>query len=189
MPRMWTAASGTTASTRPADVANFPRQIAVAGRLADSAPVATRNTALRPSSLRNSCLIEGRGAGSVLPMGGRIGDDGTEARGVTGAALRVLPGVSRPARPRAAVHRSLRRPGRHPHPSGGFLQPYGPSVCRSRTADTDAVGRIMLRHPVRAAALRRGASEHGVSLVMPPRSFRQGAGSLDLLQEPPRPVS
>ena len=29
--------------------------------------------------LKNSCLIEGRWPDSILPMGGRIGDDGTRA--------------------------------------------------------------------------------------------------------------
>ena len=40
--------------------------------------------------LKNSSLIEGRRADSIPTMGGSIGDDGTAARGATGAVLRVL---------------------------------------------------------------------------------------------------
>lgn len=40
--------------------------------------------------LKNSCLIEVSLADSILPPGGRNGDDGTEAGGATSAVLRVL---------------------------------------------------------------------------------------------------
>jgi hypothetical protein len=45
----------------------------------------------------------------------------------------------------------------------------------------------LLGNPLRVVALRRGASEPRLSLVLPPRSGGPGAGSLDLLQEPPWP--
>ena len=41
-------------------------------------------------------------------------------------------------------------------------------------------------HPVRAAALRRGASESRLPVVLSSRSDRQGTGSLDFLEEPAR---
>ena len=49
-------------------------------------------------SLKNSRLIQWCRADSILPMGGRIGDDGTAAGSATGAFLRVLAGRSRPPR-------------------------------------------------------------------------------------------
>ncbi len=49
--------------------------------------------------MKNSCLLVGRATDSILPTNGRIGDDGTEARGAGGFVLRVLAG-----RPRSHSH-------------------------------------------------------------------------------------
>ena len=124
--------------------------------------------------LKNSRLIAGLGVDSIPASGGRIGDDGAEAGSATRAVLRVLAGGSRRPRSPASLHRPVRRLGRHPRPPGGFLQPHGPSVCRSRTSDPDAPGRLLLWYPLRAPALRRGASELGVSLVLPAQSVGPG---------------
>ena len=43
---------------------------------------------------------------------------------------------------------------------------------------------LLLRHPIGAAAVRGGASESRLPLVLPARPGRRGAGSLELLQEP-----
>jgi hypothetical protein len=49
--------------------------------------------------------------------------------------------------------------------------------------------RLLYGHPVRAAALRRGSSQSGVSLVLPARTGRQGSRSLDVFKEPPWALS
>src|SRR5262245_21460868 len=43
--------------------------------------------------------------------------------------------------------------------------------------------------PLRAQVVRGGRASPGLSLVLPPRSGRQGARSLDLLGQSPRPLS
>ena len=47
--------------------------------------------------------------------------------------------------------------------------------------------RLLLRHPLRAAAVRGSPPEPRVPLVLPARPGRRGAGSLDVLQEPAWP--
>ena len=64
-----------------------------------------RNASIGLILLKNSRLIEGCRTDSILTMGGRIGDDGTEAGSTTGAVLRVLAGGSSPARLPAALLR------------------------------------------------------------------------------------
>ena len=49
-------------------------------------------------------------------------------------------------------------------------------------------GRLLLRHPRRAAPLPGGAPEPGLPLILPARPDRRGARPFDLLDEPPRPV-
>ena len=48
--------------------------------------------------------------------------------------------------------------------------------------------RLLLRHPFGAAAVRRGSSQSGLPVVLPARARWPSAGSLDLLQEPARPL-
>jgi hypothetical protein len=68
-----------------------------------------------------------------------------------------------------------------------FYSAMGRPLDRPRTADPDAAGRLLLRHSVGASAVRRGAPEPGLSLVLPVGPGRRRAGPFDLLQEPPWP--
>ena len=61
----------------------------------------------------------------------------------------------------------------------------GAALDRSGADDPDADRRLLLRHSVGAAPLRRGPSEPRVPVVLSARSGRSGAGPLHLLQEPP----
>ena len=54
--------------------------------------------------------------------------------------------------------------------------------------DPDADRRLLLRHPLGAAAVRGGPSQPGLPLVLPARARRRGARPLDLLEEPARPL-
>ena len=97
-------------------------------------------------------------------------DDGS-ARRQSGQALLLLQSRrSRAAQSPAARHRSLLRPRRAAPPPRAVLQPHGPPVDRSRADDPHADRRLLLRHSVRAAAVRRGPPEPGLSLVLPARS-------------------
>lgn len=68
------------------------------------------------------------------------------------------------------------------------LQPDRATVGRSRADDPDAADRLLLRHPVGAAAVRGGSPQSRLPLVLPARPDRPGARPLDLLQEPTRPL-
>src|SRR5215204_698110 len=72
--------------------------------------------------------------------------------------------------------------------AGAVLQRDGPALGRSGVDDPDADPRLLLRHPLGAATLRRGPPEPRLSLVLPPWPRWSGAGPLDLLQEPARPL-
>lgn len=61
---------------------------------------------------------------------------------------------------------------------------YYPAVHVYMHERAHAAGRVLLRHPVRAAALRRGAPEPGIQVVLSPRPERQRPGSLHILEEP-----
>ena len=63
-----------------------------------------------------------------------------------------------------------------------FLQPDGSTLDRPRADDAYVDRRLLHGHPLRAAALRRGPSQSGVSLVLSARPRRQGSGSLDLFR-------
>jgi hypothetical protein len=80
--------------------------------------------------------------------------------------------------PSASLHQSPRQ----------ALQPHRPPFHRSGADDPDADRRLLLRYPLRAPAVRGGAPEPGLPLVLPARSRRCGARPLDLLQEPPWPL-
>ena len=69
-----------------------------------------------------------------------------------------------------------------------FYSEIGPALDRSGADDPDADRRLLLRHPLGAAAVRGGASEPGLSLVLPARPGRRRAGPLDLLEEPAWPL-
>ena len=76
--------------------------------------------------------------------------------------------------------------------SAAHLRPFyseiGPALDRSGADDPDADRRLLLRHPFGAAAVRGGASEPRLPLVLPARPRRRCAGPLDLLEEPARPL-
>ena len=72
--------------------------------------------------------------------------------------------------------------------SAPLLQRDRPALDRSRADDPDADRRLLLRHPLRAAAVRGGASEPRLSLVLPARPRRRRARPLDLLEEPAWPL-
>ena len=72
--------------------------------------------------------------------------------------------------------------------AGSILQLDGSAVGRSRADDPDADRRLLLRHPLGAAAVRGGSPEPGLSVVLPARARRRGARPLDLLEEPPWPL-
>ena len=55
-------------------------------------------------------------------------------------------------------------------------------------ADPDADHRLLLRHPLGTPAVRGGPSEPGLSVVLSARPGGRGAGSFDLLEEPPWPL-
>ena len=69
-----------------------------------------------------------------------------------------------------------------------YLQRDGAALDRSGADDPDADHRLLHGHPLRAAAVRGGASQPGLSLVLPARARGRGARPLDLLQEPAWPV-
>ena len=71
--------------------------------------------------------------------------------------------------------------------SAALLQRDRPPLDRSGTDDPDADRRLLLRHPLGAAAVRGGASEPRLSLVLPARTGGRCPGPLDLLEEPARP--
>ena len=54
--------------------------------------------------------------------------------------------------------------------TGAVLQRDGPALDRSRADDPHAAGRLLLRHPLGAAAVRGGAPESRLSLVLPARA-------------------
>jgi hypothetical protein len=68
------------------------------------------------------------------------------------------------------------------------LQPHRPSLDRPGADGADAAGRLLLRHSLGASTVRGSAPQPRVSLVLPPRPRGCGAGSLELLEEPARPV-
>ena len=53
---------------------------------------------------------------------------------------------------------------------GALLQRHWPAFDRSRAHDPDADRGLLLRHPLRAAALRGGRVASRLSLVLPPPS-------------------
>ena len=109
--------------------------------------------------------------------------------GASGAAvLRVQAGAARSAGSYAAGDRPVRRSGRRAGASAAILQPDRPSLDRSRAADPHAAGRLLLRHPLRAAAVRGGPPQPRLPLVLPAGAGRRRPGPLDLLEEPPRPL-
>src|SRR5271154_4371798 len=69
------------------------------------------------------------------------------------------------------------------------LQPNGPALGRSRADYPHAGRRLPHGHPVRAPPLRRGSPQSGLSLVLPARTGWQSSRSLDVLEEPTRPLS
>src|SRR5215469_1728056 len=73
--------------------------------------------------------------------------------------------------------------------AGAVLQCHRPTVDRSATDDPHADRGLLLWHPLGTAAVRGGPSEPRLPLVLPAGARRRSAGSLNLLEEPPRPVS
>jgi hypothetical protein len=63
-----------------------------------------------------------------------------------------------PSTPSAAAYERVCDGSTHrpPRRTGALLQRYGPSLSGSGIHDTDATGRLLLRHTLRAAALPRG---------------------------------
>ena len=68
------------------------------------------------------------------------------------------------------------------------LQRHWPALDRSGADDPDADRRLLLRHPLGAAAVRRGPPQPCIPLVLPARAGRRRARPLDLLEDPPWPV-
>src|SRR5207248_9440758 len=89
----------------------------------------------------------------------------------------------------AAVDRQVRRTRRSATGSGSVLQRERSAFDRPGAADPDVARRLLLRHPLGTAAMRRSASEPRLSLVLPARARRLRAGPFDLFQEPPRAAS
>ena len=83
------------------------------------------------------------------------------------AYLHFLAGRPRPGEPPAEVDRPVRAPGGPASAPGSVLQRHGASFDLSRTADPDAAGRLLLRHPVGGSVVRRGSPEPDLSLVLP----------------------
>ena len=116
-------------------------------------------------------------------------DDGRTDGDAGGAVLRVH-ASSVTFRPiTAAFDRPLRRPVGSALASAAVLQRDRPALDRSGTDDPDADRRLLLRHPFGAAAVRGGASESGLSVVLQARPGGRCAGSFHLLEEPARPLS
>src|SRR5438046_8395772 len=88
----------------------------------------------------------------------------------------------------AAVNRSLRRTRRAAAGIGAVLQRDGSAIDRPGAADSHADRRLLLWYPLGAATVRGGAPQPGVSLVLWIGSRRRSARSLDLLEEPARPL-
>src|SRR6056297_1873068 len=139
---------------------------------------------LRADCVEKLRLSETVAADSLPLRQGRSGDDGTEASGAGRTVLRVLDRGSGATGSSVESHGPVLRSRRHASASRAILQLDGPALGRSGTDDPDADRWLCLRYPVGAAALRGGASQPGVSLVLSPRSDRSGARSLDLLKEP-----
>ena len=70
---------------------------------------------------------------------------------------------------------------------GPYYSDVGSALDRSRADDPDADRRLLLRHSLGAAAVRRGPPQSGLSLVLSIGARRRRPRSFDLLQEPPRP--
>src|ERR1700728_4330291 len=101
--------------------------------------------------------------------------------------LRVFARTARAGEALAASDRPVCRTRRAEARVDAVLQRGGTAFDRSGADDQDADRRLLFRHPLRAAAVRRGSSEPGLPVVLPARSRRVGAGSLDLLEEPAWP--
>src|SRR5438552_12332032 len=107
--------------------------------------------------------------------------------GRTGSpVLRVFAGTACARGAPAAVDRQVRRTRWFAAGAGTVLQREGPAIDRSGAADQNVDRRLLLRHPLGAAAVRGGSPEPGLSLVLPARAGRRGAGPFDLLEEPAR---
>ncbi len=118
------------------------------------------------------------------------GDDGAAGGRSEGIVLRVRSGCDGTERPSAPPDRSLRErgPTRSARRVGTLLQRDRPALDRPRADDPDADRGLLLRHPLGAAALRRGRDASGLSLVLPARSGGAHSAPFDLLGEPARPV-
>ena len=107
--------------------------------------------------------------GSVAMMGQRSGSS-------RAALLLIQSRGPRSRRSPPAPDRSGSRSRRSASASSAVLQPYRPSLGRPRAYDPHADHRLLLWHSIRAAALRRGAPEPCVSLVLPAGSGKRYAG-------------
>ncbi len=119
--------------------------------------------------LINSVLQSAANRDSLLPArltGGR-GNDGFADDGPGAFVLRLLLGGPCPRRSSAPADRWRPRSRRCSPAAHTVLQPHGPALGRSRSDDPDAAGRLLLRHPLRAAFVRRGPPQSGLSLVLP----------------------
>src|ERR1700738_706457 len=70
--------------------------------------------------------------------------------------------------------------GRLARETCAFLQRHWPTFDRSRTDDSDAHYRLLLRHPLREKALRGSRASSGLSLVLSARSGGQDSPSTAL---------
>jgi len=95
--------------------------------------------------------------------------------GTTLIAAEACGRAARPGGSHAAGDRPVRRSGRPPPAPRAVLQSDWPPLDRSRAADPHVAGGLLLRHPLRAAALRRGPSQPRLSRVLPARIGRRRA--------------
>src|SRR5205814_328069 len=86
------------------------------------------------------------------------------------------------------IDRQVRRTRSAEAGVGAVLQPERPAFDRSGAADPDADRRLLLRHSLGTAALRRSPPEPSVPLVLRFGPRRRGARSFDLLEEPAWPL-
>src|SRR5438309_1764642 len=92
--------------------------------------------------------------------------DGGTPRPAGCAVLRVLARTTCAGEALAAVDRSVRRIRWAAAGIGAVLQRDGAAIDRSGAADPDADRRLLLRHPLGAAAVRGSAPQPSVPLVL-----------------------
>ena len=181
---LWSASRKQTAAQSEGDLRHaeeFKRHRILPVRVdLTRSPRCWRMTAL--CELRGKIRLIARLSADALLLGG--GDSVDDERRMLQEALFYRFSLERRAsRSSAAQDRPVRRSFRARAHLGAYYSDVG-YPDRSRVDVAHADRRLLLRHSVRAAALRRGSPQSGVSLVPPSRTGRQSPRSPDVLKEP-----